>query len=88
MTRNTNVGPTHGFGSPTTRKHSNEGPCGGKRPLDAREVRLFYTWPTWGGSSRTLASTASRGPDVDEDNDNSNGRRLKWFVKTKVGDNI
>jgi hypothetical protein len=26
--------------------------------------------------------------DVDEDNDISKGRRLKWFVKIKVEDNI
>jgi hypothetical protein len=56
--------------------------------LDAREVRAFYTGPTPGDSSRTPTSTAFRGPDADKDNGISKGRRLKWFVKTKVEDNI
>jgi hypothetical protein len=87
MTRNTNVGSMHGSGNPTTRQHSKEGSRGGKRPLDATEVCSFHTGPTRGGSSRTPTSTASHRPDVDEDK-NSNGRHLKRFVKTKVGDNI
>jgi hypothetical protein len=43
MNRNTNVGPVHGFGSPTTLKHSNEGSRGGKRLLDATGIRPLYT---------------------------------------------
>jgi hypothetical protein len=88
MTRNTNVEPAHGSSSSTTRQHSKEGSHGGKHPLDATEVHPFYTGPTRGGSSRIPTSTTSRRPDVDEDNDNCNERRLKQFVKTKVGDNI
>jgi hypothetical protein len=38
-----------------------------------------------GGSFRPATS---RGPDVDEDINNSTGRRVKRFVKTKVGNNI
>ena len=83
MIRNTKVELAHGSSSSTTRQHSKEGSHGGKRPLDATEVRLFYTRPTPGGSSRIPTSTKSRGPDVDEDNDNCSGRRLKQFVKTK-----
>jgi hypothetical protein len=88
MTRNTNVGPTHSSGNPITRQHSKEDSCGGKCPLNATEVCPFHTGPTRGNSSRTPTSTAYRGLDVDEDNDNFNGRHLKWFVKTKIGDNI
>jgi hypothetical protein len=88
MNRNTNVGPVHDSGSPTTRQHSNEGSRGGKCPLDAIKVHPFYTGPILGGSSRTPTSTASRGPDVDEDINNSMGRRIKRFVKTKAGNNI
>jgi hypothetical protein len=62
MNRNTDVGPVHGSGSPTTRQNSNEGSHGGKCPLDAIVVRSFYIGPTLGGSSRPLTS---HGPDVD-----------------------
>jgi hypothetical protein len=68
--------------------YSNEGKRGGKRPLDATAVCPFYIGPTFRGSSRTPTSIASRGPDVDEDINNSTGRRVKRFVKTKVGNNI
>jgi hypothetical protein len=85
MNRNTNVGPVHAFESHTTRQNSNEGSCGGKRPLEATVVRPFYTGPTLGGSSRP---PTSRGPDVDEDINNSMGRRVKQFVTTMVGNNI
>jgi hypothetical protein len=88
MNRNTNVGPAHGSCSPTIQQQSNKSFRGGKHPLDAREVRPFLTGPTSGGSSRTPTSTASRGPDVDEDNNISKKRLVKWFVKTMVGDNI
>jgi hypothetical protein len=53
--------------------------------LEAIVVRPFYTGPTLGGSSRPAIA---RGPDVDEDINNSIGRRVKRFVKTKVGNNI
>jgi hypothetical protein len=53
--------------------------------LEATIARPFYTGPTLGGSSRPATS---RGPDVDEDINNSTGRRIKRFVKTKVGNNI
>jgi hypothetical protein len=88
MNRNTNVGPVHGFGNPTTQQHSNDGSSGGKCPSDARKVQPFYMGPTLGGSSRYPTSPTSREPDVDENNDISKGRHLKRFVKTKVGDNI
>jgi hypothetical protein len=81
MNRNTNVGPVHASGSCTTRQNSNEGSRGGKRPLEATVVRLFYTGPT----SRP---PTSRGPDVDEDINNSTGRRIKRFVTIMVGNNI
>jgi hypothetical protein len=41
--------------------------------------------PTLGGSSRPATSCGS---DVDKDINNSPGRRVKRFVKTKVGNNI
>jgi hypothetical protein len=74
MNRNTNVGPVHVSGSRTTRQNSNEGSCGGKRPLEAIVVRPFYMGPTLGGSSRPATS---RGLDVDEDINNSMGRHIK-----------
>jgi hypothetical protein len=85
MNRNTNVGPVHASGSGTTRQNSNEGSRGGKRPLEATVVQPFYTGPTLGGSSRPPTSC---GPDVDEDINNSTGRRVKRFVTTMVGNNI
>jgi hypothetical protein len=85
MNRNTDAGPVHASGSRTTRQNSSEGSCGSKRPLEATVVRPFYTGPTLGGSSRPATSC---GPDVDEDINNSTGRRVKRFVKTKVGNNI
>jgi hypothetical protein len=85
MNKNTDAGLVHAFGSRTTRKNSNKGSCGSKRPLEATIVRPFYTGPTLGGSSRPATS---RGPDVDEDINNSTRRRIKRFVKTKVGNNI
>jgi hypothetical protein len=68
MNRNTNAGPMHASRSCTTRQNSSEGSRGGKRPLEASIVQPFYTGPTLGGSSRTATS---RGPDVDEDINNS-----------------
>jgi hypothetical protein len=85
MNRNTNVGPVHGFASPTTRQNSNEGSRGGKRPLEATVVWPFNTGPTLRGSSRPRTS---RGPDVDEDINNSTERRIKRFVTTRVGNDI
>jgi hypothetical protein len=85
MNRNTDVGPVHASGSRTTQQNSSEGSCGGKRPLEATVVRPFYTGPILGDSSR---HATCRGPDVDEDINNSTGRRVKKFVKTKVGNNI
>jgi hypothetical protein len=75
----------HASGSRTTRQNSSEGSRGDKRPLEATVIRPFYTGPTLGGSSRP---STSPGPDVDEDINNSTGRRVKRFVKTKVGNNI
>ena len=88
MNKNTNVGPVHDSCSPTTRQQSNKGSRGGKCPLDAIKIHLFYAGPILGGSSWTPTSTASCGPNVDEDINNSMGRHVKWFVKTKVGNNI
>jgi hypothetical protein len=85
MNRNIYAGPVHASGSRTTRQNSSKGSRGGKRPLEAIVVRPFYTGPTLGGSSRPAIA---RGPDVDEDINNSIGRRVKRFVKTKVGNNI
>ena len=85
MNRNTDVGPVHASGSCTTRQNSNKGSRGGKRPLEAIVVRPFYTRPILQGSSRLATS---HGPNVDEDINNSTGRRIKQFVKTKVGNNI
>jgi hypothetical protein len=85
MNRNTDAGPVHASGSRTTRQNSSEGSRGGKQPLEATIVRPFYTGPTLGGSSRP---TTSRGLDVDEDINNSTGRSIKRFVKTKVENNI
>ena len=88
MNRNTNVGPVHGSCSPTIQQQSNKSFRGGNCPLDAREVRPFFTGPISGGSFRTPTSTTSCGSNVDEVNNISKKRRVKWFVKTKVGDNI
>jgi hypothetical protein len=85
MNRNTDAGPVHASGSCTTRQNSSKGSRGSKRPLEASVVRPFYTGPTLGGSSRPATS---RGPNVDEDINNSTRRRVKRFVKTKVGNNI
>jgi hypothetical protein len=85
MNKNTNVGPVHASGSRTTRQNSNEGSRGSKRPFKATVVRPFYTGPTLRGSSRPATP---RGPDVDEDINNSTGRRVKRFVTTMVGNNI
>ena len=72
-------------GSHTTGQNSNNGSRGRKRPLEAAVVRPFYTGPTLGGSS---GPTICRGPDVDEDINNSTRRRVKRFVQTKVGNNM
>ena len=85
MNRNTDAGSVHTFGSRTTQQKSNKGSHGGKRPLEATVVQPFYTGPTLKGSSRPATC---RGPDVDEDINNSTRRRVKRFVKTKVGNNI
>jgi hypothetical protein len=85
MNRNTNFGHVHASGSRTTRHNSSKGSRGGKRPLEATVVRPFYTGPTLGGSSRLATS---RRLDVDEDINNSTGRRVKQFVTTMVGNNI
>jgi hypothetical protein len=85
MNTNTDAGPVHASRSSRTRQNSSEGFRGGKRPLEATVVRPFYTGPTLEGSSRPATS---RGPDVDENINNSTGRRVKRFVKTKVGNNI
>jgi hypothetical protein len=53
--------------------------------LEATIVRPFYIGPTLGDSFRP---PTSRGLDVDEDINNSIGRRVKRFVTTKVGNNI
>jgi hypothetical protein len=53
--------------------------------LEAIVIRPFYTRPILEGSSRP---TTSRGPDVDEDINNSMRRRVKRFVTTRVGNNI
>jgi hypothetical protein len=74
MNRNTNVGPVHASGSRTTRQNSSEGSRGGKRPLEATVVQPFYMEPTVGGSSRPATS---RGLNVDENINNSMGRRIK-----------
>jgi hypothetical protein len=68
MNRNTDVGPMHASGSRTTQQNSSKGSRGGKRPLEATVVQPFYTGPTLRGSSRPATS---RGPDVDEDINNS-----------------
>ena len=52
--------------------------------MEATVLQPFYTRPTLRGSSRPATS---RGPDVDEDINNS-GRRIMQFIKTKVGNNI
>jgi hypothetical protein len=85
MNRNTDAGPVYASRSHTTRQNSSEGSRGGKLPLEATIVRPFYTGPTLGSSFRPATS---RGPDVDEDINNSTGRRVKRFVKTKVGNSI
>ena len=85
MNRNTNTEPMHTFGSHTTRQNSSKGSRGGKRPLEATVVRPFYTGPTLGGSSRPATC---RGPDVDEDINHSPRRRVKRFVRIRVGNNI
>ena len=51
----------------------------------SNKVWLFYIKPIFRGSFRP---TISCGPDVDEDINNSTGRHIKQFVKTKVGNNI
>jgi hypothetical protein len=56
--------------------------------MDVRELRPFYTRPTLGGSSKTPTSTMFCGPDIDDNSDISKKRRLKRFVKTKIGDNV
>ena len=53
--------------------------------MEATVVRPFYTRPTLRDSSRPATCC---GPDVDEDINNSIRRRVKRFVKTKVGNNI
>jgi hypothetical protein len=85
MNRNTNAGPMHDSTSRTTRQNSNEGSRGSKRPLEATVVQPFYTGPTLEGSS---GPRTSRGPDVDENINNSMGRRVKRFVTTRVGNDI
>jgi hypothetical protein len=47
-----------------------------------------YTGPTQESSSRTSTSTMFCGPDVDDNSDISKTRRLKQFVKTKIGGNV
>jgi hypothetical protein len=85
MNRNIDAGPVYAPGSHTTQQNSSEGSRGGKRPLEATIVRPFYTGHTLGASSRPATS---RGLDVDENINNSTGRCVKRFVKTKVGNNI
>jgi hypothetical protein len=86
--RNSNDGPRDTSRDPRTGQQSKNGSQGRKCLLDAREVRPFYTEGTRGGSSRTPTSTVVRGPDVDENNDNSTTRHVKRFVKTKVAGTV
>jgi hypothetical protein len=86
--RSSNDGPRDSSRDPRTGQQSKNGSQGRKHPLDAREVRPFYTEGTRGGSSKTPTSTIVRGPDVDENNDISMIRRVKRFVKTKVVDTV
>jgi hypothetical protein len=87
-TRNSNDGPRDNSRDSRTTQQSKNRSQGHKRPLDAREVRPFYTEGTRGGSSKTPTSTVVRRPDVDENNDISTTRRVKRFVKTKVAGTI
>jgi hypothetical protein len=82
--RNSNDGPRDRSRDPRTGQQSKNRSQGRKRPLDAREVRPFYTEGTRGGSSKTPTSTVVRGLDVDENNNISTIRHVKRFVKTKV----
>ena len=68
-----------------TRQKSRKGSRGDKWPLEATIVWPFYMGPTLGGSSRPATS---HGPDVEEDINNSTRRRVRQFVKKKVGNNI
>jgi hypothetical protein len=86
--RNSNDGPRDSSRDPRTRQQSKNGSQDHKHPLEAREVRPFYTKGTRGDSSRTPTSTVVRGLDVDENNDISTTRRVKRFVKTKVAGTI
>jgi hypothetical protein len=50
--------------------------------------RTTFLYGAYSGGDSSRIPTSTRGPDVDENNDILKGRRLKRFVKTKIGDNV
>jgi hypothetical protein len=49
---------------------------------------IFLRGLLLGGSSETPTSNVFCGPDVDDNVESTKRRCIKWFVKTKISDNV